>query len=535
MSPERRALLFLLVACLFLFVFQLGNHDLWDPDEPRYGGITRAMLRSGDWIRLTDNGENYIQKPPLFFWILAATATLSGGLNETTARIPSSIAALLCVLCVYRFGRRLFGFRVGWLAAWGLATTQRFFVEARWVHMDTLLTLFILLSMESAHRALEGEKREWVWMYLWMALGCLTKGPLAMAIPVAALLVYLGSCREMVRLKECGGWWGLPLAVAPTAAWLFVNAHLSGFDPAEVLREQILQRFQEGLHHPRPFFYYFYSLPVEFLPWTLFLPGTVRFTFPSSGGKDRRSLLFFYGWVIGGFALLSLVAEKRPSYLLSIFPALALLVGVFLDSFLTRYDAAPLKRWMEWPLALAGAVCLAATGLLARWGRYHPGFAHRLVPLGLFLVLVFSGTLWALRKRHRGAGIIILLTGIFAGYLWVVAAMLPWLNPYKSARPFCERVLSRIGLSPLGIYEDNHPGVAYYCHRSLKLLRGPEELREFLQGPTPGYCVIREEELRELEGQCPLRSLEEYSVGHRKLVLVSGGPGNRNHPDGPPP
>ena len=76
MSLERRLLLALVATCLVLFSFQIGNHDFWDPDEPRYAGVTRNILENDEWIRLTDNGEPYTHKPPLFFWILAVAARM---------------------------------------------------------------------------------------------------------------------------------------------------------------------------------------------------------------------------------------------------------------------------------------------------------------------------------------------------------------------------------------------------------------------------------------------------------------------------
>lgn len=520
MTKERRLLLALVAACLVLFSFQIGNHDFWDPDEPRYAGVARNMLERGDWIRLTDNGEPYTQKPPLFFWLLATAAKLTGGLTETTARIPAGLAGLLCVAGVYRLGKRLFNFRVGWLSAMTMATSQRFFLEARWVHMDTLLTLFVLLAMESAYIAVRGNRRSWMWMYVWIALGCLVKGPLGLALPAAGVLVTLASTRELSRLKESGWFWGLPLCLLPVLLWLLASSRLSAIDPGAVVSKQVFQRFQEGVHHPRPFYYYFYSLPLEFLPWTLFLPSVLRFSFPASHGRERGNLQFVYGWAVGGLALLSLVAEKRPSYLLPLFPALALLVGFFFDSYLTRFDASGMRRWVEWPIALGGVVCLAGTLWLADRDRELPGLRERIVPLGLFLCLACMGAVWLQRRGRRGAVLLTLLAAISSGYLWIVGAIFPWLNQYKSARPFCERILVRIGERPLGIYGDNHAALAYYTHRTLQVVRTPDSLEALLTSPAGAICIIPKDRLPALQATLPLEVFDADSIGHRSFVLA---------------
>jgi 4-amino-4-deoxy-L-arabinose transferase-like glycosyltransferase len=523
MSKEHRLLLALVAACLLLLSFQIGNHDFWDPDEPRYAGVTRNILENGDWVRLTDNGQAYTQKPPLFFWILAVTAKLGGGLDETTARIPAGIAGLLCVAAVYRLGRQLFNSRVGWLSAMTLATSQRFFLESRWVHMDTILTLFVLLAMERAYAALRGSRRNWAWMYAWIALACLTKGPLGLAFPAVGVLVYLASTRELSRLKESGWPLGLPLCLAPVLLWLLASTRLSGIDPGVVVSRQVFQRLQEGLHHPRPFYYYFFSLPLEFLPWTLFLPSVLRFTFPAIQGRERGNLLFLYGWVVGGLALLSVIVEKRPSYLLPLFPPLALLVGFFFDSFLTRYDASGMRRWMEWPIALGGITCLGGTIWLANRGIEAPGFRERIVPLGLFLCVACTGALWLQRRGRRGAVLVTLLAAISGAYLWIVGAIFPWLNQYKSARPFCESILSQIGERPLGIYADYVPALAYYTHRKLEVVRTPEDLEALIRRPPGGACIVPQDRFPALQAILPLQALETDSVGHRSFVLVGLG------------
>jgi 4-amino-4-deoxy-L-arabinose transferase-like glycosyltransferase len=520
---ERRLALTLLVTCLLLFSFQIGNHDFWDPDEPRYAGVVRNILEGGDWLRLTDNGRPYTEKPPLYFWAAAVTAKLAGGLSETTARIPAGLAALACVAAVYRLGKSAFGPRAGWLGAMVLATSQRFFLEARWVHLDTLLTLFIVLALEAGWGAIQGSRSGWFWMYLWISLGCMTKGPLALALPILALLVYLASRRELGKFRESGWAWGLLLSVTPALGWLLASAAASGIDPGRVLRRQIVERFQEGVHHPRPFYYYLYSLPLEFLPWTLFLPSTLRFTLPTRSRRDRQGLLFLYAWIVGGIALLSIVAEKRPSYLVPLFPPLALLVGVFLDFYLTRYDPAPILAWVEGPTGVAALSCLLGTLSIPYFARNNAGLGERLLPLGILLFFGCSGALWAQLRGRRGASLLVLIATVSAGYLMIVGTLLPWLNPYKSARPFCQRILAAVDGAPLGIYGDYIPAFSYYTHRNLHVVRNPRELEGLLDGSPSGYCIVPKPSLESLEEGKGVRALDEATVGHRSFLLVGAG------------
>ena len=296
MKENRRYPLILLLACLCLFAYGLGNRDFWDPDEPRYAGIARSILESGDWVTLRDNGRPYGDKPPLYFWILAGASRLGSGVTPLASRVPSSLFALLTALLAYRFGKNLFGARVGFLGGLILITTQRFFLEARWVHIDMLLCLLVLLALDCAYRALETKKGSW-WLagYLAMAAGCMAKGPVALAIPFVALLTYLATSRQFGRMSET--WWpvGIPAALVPALAWLWIFSGRTGLDPVEALRTQVFERFREGIHHPRPSYYYLISLPLEFLPWTPFLAGAMAVSFPLPGRVDRKPLLFLYG------------------------------------------------------------------------------------------------------------------------------------------------------------------------------------------------------------------------------------------------
>jgi len=534
MTPDGRYRLVLLAACLILFSYNLGGRDLWEPDEPRYAGIARGIVESGDWLNLADNGRPYTHKPPLFFWILAASAHLASGVTALSSRIPNSLLAILSALLLYRLGRDLFTPRAGLFGALVLATSQRFFLEARWVHMDILLTLLTLVALDSAYRALE-RREPWRWAvaYLAMGLGCLAKGPVALVVPAAAWLTFLASTRELSRLKESRWWLGIPAALLPTLAWLWAFSRSAGFDPLAVVSTQVFQRFQEGVHHPRPFYYYLYSLPLEFLPWTPFLAGALVTTFPGPDSTRRRPVLFLYGWVLGGLALFSLAAEKRPSYLLPLFPPLALLVGLFLEEYLVRWDARPLRKWMDIPLLLYSAVCLAGALWIPFAARAYPGLGGRLLVLDIFYLAACAGALTALRQGRRGAGLALLLGGIWAGYLGIAGSLLPWLNDYKSARPFCERIVSRIGSAPLGIYGDYRPAYAFYTRRRLEVIRRPEDLEKFLRAAPEACCLVQTEDLDDLRARLPLRILDRAAVGHRTYRLVSlaeTGPG----PPGPP-
>ena len=142
------------------------------------------------------------------------------------------------------------------------------------------------------------------------------------------------------------------------------------------------------------------------------------------------------------------------------------------------------------------------------------------MPLGLFLGVACVGALWLQRRGRRGAVILTLIAATASGYLWIVGAIFPWLNPYKSARPFSERILSRIGESPLGVYSDYLPSVAYYTHRRLQVVRTPGGLEALVRGSDGALCVVPKERVSALLATLPLQVTDVASIGHRSYALV---------------
>ena len=126
-SPASKGALAILVASgLLLYGYRLGAKDFWSPPEGRTAIVARAMLSSGDWLLPHIAGQVYVQKPPLYHWLVACSFWLTGVQSEATARIPSGLAALVTLFLVYQLGCRLGGERVGRTAAIGTGMSVLF-------------------------------------------------------------------------------------------------------------------------------------------------------------------------------------------------------------------------------------------------------------------------------------------------------------------------------------------------------------------------------------------------------------------------
>ena len=540
-ATDRRALLLILAAALVLLATGLGGRDLWDPDEPRTAVITRSVLR-GDWAVPEQQGHPWLEKPPLYYWLAAATSSAMGGVSEVSVRLPANVAALLLAITVFVLGRDLYGRRCGALAALVLLTMEDFLIEARWARPDMLLALWLTLAVFFLWRAvgavadfradgpqllLPGESRavEWAGFFFACGLGVLTKGPVGL-LPISGLLLYLASTRRLRRLLRPDWLPGLPLIAAPAVAWMLAWSATTGerFPLGGVL-ERFMERIVSGLHHPRPAWQVLTTLPLALLPWIALLPAVVAETWPRRLRDDRA--VFLYSLLASDALIFAASVEKRGVYLLPMVPLIALLIGRFWDLSLFDWDPPPARRLVA--AGLAGWAIVVVAAAIVTWhraGREAPDLLAVSGRLGLAGMLAFLPPALLLRRLGTGRAIGLFAAGAAATGLVIVHLVLPALNPLKSARPLAGRVSEAAGQgAPVGIHPDPHAGLAWYLDRPLALLPDRDALFGFLAGPERGAALVERSAWESAAASAPAetRTLLEGRVGHRDYVLVRAG------------
>ena len=146
--------LFLFGLGLPIFLLGLGSPALYDPHESLYAEIARDMVVRGDWLTPHLNGTRYLDKPPLFYWLIAISYTVFG-VSEFSARLPIALAGLGGVLVTWGIGRHLFDGRSGALAGLVLTTSVGYFVFSRQLLPDMIfafLTTLMLLWLSARRR-----------------------------------------------------------------------------------------------------------------------------------------------------------------------------------------------------------------------------------------------------------------------------------------------------------------------------------------------------------------------------------------------
>jgi 4-amino-4-deoxy-L-arabinose transferase-like glycosyltransferase len=333
------ALPLLLAGVVFLgLFFHLGAIPLFDVDEGAFGEASREMVERGDYVSTWLNGQPRFDKPILIYWLQAASIRTLG-LSEFALRLPSALAASAWLLAIFLFARRFAGRETAYAATFIAASTAGLMVIGRGAIADALLNLFLALAMFDIIRyAFDPRAALRLRVFLWIGLGLLTKGPVALLVPGAASLLafaLLGRAADWWRAVRDPAGWAVLLAVA--MPWYLMeygrrgDAFLAGF----FMRHNV-ERFLSPLQgHSGSLLYYVPAVLILLLPYTgLFLrtlPGlrtlprlrrreqatAATAATPATAANQAEPLdVFLWCWFLFVFLFFSLAGTKLPHYLL---------------------------------------------------------------------------------------------------------------------------------------------------------------------------------------------------------------------------
>lgn len=326
------AILLLLPAAI---LYPRLSFRLFEPDEGRYAEIPREMLLRGEWIVPYLEGQPYLDKPPLLYWLVMGSYRLFG-VHDWAARLVPAIAIHGCVLLAFAWGRRTLGTRAAFWGALALALAPGFATMGRLLVMDGLLALWLTLAWFAGFEAVRDARAKGGWWALSAVacgLGILTKGPVSLLLLLPPLLAFrwLNLGRLAIGWRAWLAFAGVILAVV--LPWYVAICVRAPSFALYFLWQHNVVRFLAPFDHLRPFWFYVPILLVGLLPASLVVPGFVRFLLSCRG--DRASLrcpelgmlLLAGGWCILFF---SMSGCKLPTYVLPAFPPLALALGYYL-------------------------------------------------------------------------------------------------------------------------------------------------------------------------------------------------------------
>ncbi len=336
----------------------LGWRALFSPDEGRYASIGLEMLQSGDWITPRLNGLLYFEKPIFQYWITAASLAVFG-INEFAARFWPAMSGFLTVVVVGYTARRLWGAQSGAYAALLAAGTTWISANSHFLTLDMGLTFFQSLSLcafviAQNDTATERERRNAMWVcWAAMAGATLSKGLVGIVIPGATLVLYTLWQRQWDFWRRMHWGSGLLIYFGLTAPW-FIAVSLKNPDFFDFffIREHFRRFLTDEARRTGEPWYFVPVLLLGALPWT-----TMVASWLWRGGRGEAQVRFqparvLVVWSVFIFVFFSVSRSKLPSYILPMFPALALLGAYWLP----KVD----PRYLRWHLLAPAAFWLVA-------------------------------------------------------------------------------------------------------------------------------------------------------------------------------
>ncbi|MFT3781053.1 MAG: glycosyltransferase family 39 protein [Nibricoccus sp.] len=396
---------------------RLGTLPLANPDEGRYAEIAREMLVTGDWVTPRLNEVYYFEKPPLVYWLTAASMATFGQ-NAWAARLPNALLALGGILLTYAAGRRLYGRNAGFAAAVVLGTSALYFVLGRILILDMAVSVFMsaaLFCFILGIREQPGRARRLFFygLYATAALATLSKGLIGFLVTGAVMFLWLLVFNQWRRLRPFYLPTGALLFLAIAAPWHILAAQQNEVWAYFYFVHEHWLRFTTTTHgRYEPWWYFLPVLLAGLLPWTGYLYQALKARL-AGGWKMRHQnadTWFLVVWAAFVFLFFSRSQSKLPPYILPIWPPLAVVIGAWLADRVAENSLKPFRFGLVLFSSLAVVLAIAAAALAIRPGliqdadlveavRSHAVALSGVMLLGALLVWYFGrarGPRWAL-------------------------------------------------------------------------------------------------------------------------------------------
>lgn len=337
-------------------------------EEPRFMRVAMEMFSNGDFFLPTFNGNQYMEKPPLYFLVLGGLDQVYGLPQTYIYAIPSIIAAIILVLMTSEFLQKV---RPGYAAdsVWLILGTSLLFAgAAQIIRMDMLFVLFICAGLFAFYKNYSQDKPISLCLFLFCGLGALVKGHYAVLLPMLTVILFLAFQKKLKYLLTARAVVGVLILVGVLAIWIVPLALIHGIDAAKsYVLGSGLKRFGQDAPHSQPVYYYLMFLPAATAPYLFILASGIFLSV-----KMRSPLsVFLLSWFLVFFIIPSLVTSKLPLYLLPLVPCAAMICALSFEAAVKEEE-----KWARIAIVVTGAL-LALMPLLLFFlkniitARYH--------------------------------------------------------------------------------------------------------------------------------------------------------------------
>lgn len=481
MSQSIKYVLFILLLAFQCVYWGLETRPLNKTQELRVAETAREMVASGDWVTPRYNGSVRVRKPPLAYWLTAASYIAWDRVTEFTARFASATLAVCTALLLFWWLRRTLDDEAALAATICLLSSYLALRFLRSAETDAILIFFVTAACIVLYRLLaEGYTHaRALLLHALMGLGFLAKGPAAIAIPLALGTAYAIKRESWRPLRPFAHPAGLLLLVVLAFGWYVAIYTLHTDTAAYWIAKEIDVTYGSGGDHRNPVYWYLSGVFAFFAPWSLFI-------FPAAAWFYRTRPLppfvtFAAAWLGLSFLMLSLNPAKQPQYALLLNPPLAILLGYYLVT--ARGVFAKLNTWMLGLILIASTIAAAIYLMKGPWSVDARG-----VLVIAAMTALPAAAAWILRIELRRHGLPILLAGLMSA-LWI-HGLTQLYGPQSEEAADKRFALAVKDYAPLYVYGDANVAIGFYAGKVVPLLEHSETLTEVLNNATAEIYVV---------------------------------------------
>jgi len=381
--PGRFIILSVLILVGAAFAYLTGNSvaPLFDRDEPRYAITSRNMLTTGDYVVPRQYDAPRTAKPPMIYWVQAASMRVFGETSSMAARLPSSAAMLGVVVALLLFLRGEADEETALAATTIFAFAGLTGFLAKFAITDSVLLLSVAASMGCVYRLWRGD-RGWGVVLVWaVATGVagLTKGPVVIGVQGMTLAALFALSLLDRKFAPVAPWWTHPyppadrktpgatwvkllvagvLVLAIVLPWLVMVTQREPEFLSKALNHDIIKRSTRGVDgQARPPGFYLLTVFGTFFPWSILIPGALVLGWK---GRHRPLTRFCLAMCVGPWVMFEASTSKMVHWFLPVFIPLSILCGeAIVRCWRGKHD-----EFVKTPFAVATAVWAVATVLV---------------------------------------------------------------------------------------------------------------------------------------------------------------------------
>ncbi|WP_024789470.1 glycosyltransferase family 39 protein [Lebetimonas sp. JH292] len=342
----------LFLAILINFFLTLSLTPLFNLDEGAFSEATREMLHNHNYITTFLNGEYRFDKPILIYWLQLLSIKIFG-INEFAFRLPSAIAATFWTLGIYFFTKKMYNEKTALISSFLMVTTLQIGLIAKAAIADSLLNMFIAFCMFSIYLYLKEKKEKYLlFAFAFIGFGTLTKGPVAIMIPLVVTFIYMALKKEIKEFfKMVFNIKGIIIFLIIALPWYIAEYMQTGdkFIEGFILKHN-LHRFTSPMeHHRGNYFYYIPVVLIGLIPWSsLFIAYLIKLK-----NLIKNDFVFFGSiWFFFVFLFFSLSGTKLPHYVIYGYTPLFIFMALMVEKIREIYLSFPLILFILLLLAL---------------------------------------------------------------------------------------------------------------------------------------------------------------------------------------